>query len=172
MTIPGATPTTNTDSLFIGVSGASTPFQGQLDEIRIWDKALTSANNDDFFRISLTENRNAYSGLVMSITFQDENSSGSDFNTRDMTGTGNNGFARNVTPVDRSNQPYATIHPNLSAVFNGTSYLSSVLDASSAITLECWIFPSSTSPATFISKGSTASPAYFLGWNGTKLSQK
>ncbi|MEO8664604.1 MAG: LamG-like jellyroll fold domain-containing protein [Ignavibacteria bacterium] len=174
--IGSAAPPVNTDSLYIGVTGASTPFAGQLDEIRLWNKELSAADINNFYRISLSENKGHYTGLVMSMTFQDENSEGTDFNTRDMTGNGNNGNPRNTSSFDNSNNPYSTIHPNLSFTFSGSNYLAakdtSVFDASTALTLECWVYPTTLSAATYISKGSSASPVYFFGWNGTKLFAK
>ena len=41
--IAGGTPTTNSDSLYIGISGATTPFKGQLDEVRVWRKVIGDA---------------------------------------------------------------------------------------------------------------------------------
>ncbi|MEO8665355.1 MAG: LamG-like jellyroll fold domain-containing protein [Ignavibacteria bacterium] len=176
-TIAGAAPATNTDSLFIGISGNSTPFTGQLDEVRLWNRELTTTEVNKYFRTSMAETSGIYSGLILAMTFQDENSTGADFNTRDISGTGNNGFARNVTAIDQSNNPYTTIHNNQSVFLNGTnSYLSgkdtSTLDAVNSVTLECWVYPLSNSACTYISKGSSSSPAYFLGWNGTKLIAK
>jgi len=59
---------------------------------------------------------------------------------------------------------------------NGTNnYLSgkdtSTLDAQFAVTIECWIFQTSNSACTYISKGTTT-PAYSLSWNGTKVVAK
>lgn len=174
-TIAGAAPT-STDSLFIGITGSSTPFAGQLDEVRFWNRGLSDTEVLQFYRTSMAEISGVYNGLVLSMTFQDENSLGADFNSRDISGNGNNGNARNVTAIDQSNNPYVTIHNNESVFLNGSnSYLSakdtSTLDALTAITLECWVYPTSSSACTYISKG-TSAPAYFLGWNGAKVIAK
>lgn len=175
-TVAGAAPTSNTDSLYLGISGASTPFTGQLDEVRLWNKELSITEVGTFYRTSMAEISGVYNGLVMSMTFQDENSLGSDFNTRDISGNGNNGNARNVTAIDQSNNPYSTIHNNESVLLNGSnSYLTgkdtSTLDASTAVTVECWVYPTSNSACSYVSKGA-ATRVYFLGWDGTKVIAK
>ena len=175
-TIAGAAPTSNTDSLYLGISGASTPFAGQLDEVRLWDKELSGTEVNTYYRTSMAEVTGVYNLLIMSMTFQDENSLGADFNTRDISGNGNNGNARNITAVDQSNNPYSTIHNNESVQLNGTnSYLTgkdtSTLDASNSITVECWVYPVSNAACSYVSKGE-ASRVYFLGWDGTKVIAK
>jgi len=175
-TVAGANPTSNTDSLYLGISGSSTPFSGQMDEVRLWNKLVFEDDIFDRYASTLSANTGFYNGLVMSMTFQDENSSGADFNTLDMSGTGNDGKAKNITAVNQSNNPYSTIHNNESVKLDGTnSYLAAndsvTLDASTAITLECWVYPLSAAAATYISKGS-ASPVYFLGWDGSKIIAK
>lgn len=172
-TIDAVTPVSNTDSLYIGISGNSTPYSGQMDELRIWKKELSASEVNSFFRTSMAEVTGVYNLLIMSMTFQDENSLGSDFNTRDISGNGNNGNPRNVTAIDQSNNPYSTIHNNESIQLNGTnSYLTgtdtSTLDASTAITVECWVYPVNNNACTYVSKGS-ATRVYFLGWDGTKV---
>ncbi|MBK9334266.1 MAG: proprotein convertase P-domain-containing protein [Ignavibacteria bacterium] len=175
-TVAGANPASNTDSLYLGISGSSTPFSGQMDEVRLWNKLVLDDDISDRYASTLSANTGVYNGLVMSMTFQDENSSGADFNTRDMSGTGNDGKAKNITAVNQSNNPYSTIHNNESVKLDGTnSYLAAndsvTLDAVNAITLECWVYPLSTAAATYISKGSAA-PVYFLGWDGSKIVAK
>jgi len=174
--VAGAAPVSNTDSLFIGISGASTPFRGQIDEVRLWNKELASAEVYQNFMTSMAEVSGVYSGLVLSMTFQDENSAGTDFNTRDISGNGNNGNARNITAVDQSNVPYTTIHNNESVFLNGSnSYMTgkdtSTLDASTAITVECWVYPISNTACNYVSKGS-ATRVYSIGWDGTKVTAR
>ena len=77
-TIAGAAPTSNTDSLYLGISGASTPFAGQLDEVRLWDKELSGTEVNTYYRTSMAEVTGVYNLLIMSMTFQDENSLGAD----------------------------------------------------------------------------------------------
>ena len=93
----GATPPSNTDSLYIGISGGSTPFAGQLDEIRIWNKALNSTEAAQNYKTSLGANTGIYSGLIMSMTFQDDESLGTPFSLSDMIWNNNNGVNRGVT---------------------------------------------------------------------------
>ena len=175
-TIAAAAPASNTDSMYVGLSGASTPYSGQMDELRLWNKELSSTEVATYYRTSMAEVSGVYNGLVMSMTFQDENSLGADFNTREISGNGNNGNARNVTAVDQSINPYSTIHNNESVQLNGTnSYLTgkdtSTLDASTSVTVECWVYPVSNAACSYVSKGA-ATRVYFLGWDGTKVIAK
>jgi len=175
--VSGAAPESNTDSLFIGISGSTTPFSGQMDELRIWNKTLTSSNVQEYYRSVIADTTSVYNGLVLSMTFQDADSQLEDFNTLDMSGNNNNGNARNVSEVNKNNSPYSTIHPNEAMVFNGTStsYLSGVntssLSAQLGITIEFWVFMTSAAQCNFVSKGS-ANPVYQVFWTGTKLSAR
>jgi len=51
--VVSAAPPSNTDSLFIGISGSSTPFAGKLDEVRIWNRDLSSTEVGRYFRSSI-----------------------------------------------------------------------------------------------------------------------
>lgn len=174
-TVTMSTPTLNTDSLFIGISGASTPFKGKLDEIRIWGKTLTIQQVEEYYRSGIGTSKGVYNFLNLSMTFQVEDAVGNDFTARDFSGNGNNGHFRSVTAEDQSNNLYETIHPNESAFLDGTSYMTAVdtltLDAQTAVTIECWIYPLSSSACTFISKGG-ASSSYSIGWTGSNYIAK
>jgi len=168
--IAGAAPPSNTDSLFVGISGSTTPYNGKLDEVRLWNRSLSSTEVGQYFRTSLGATSGVYSGLVLSMTFQEGNSSGSDFSTVDISSNGNNGNARNITAIDQGNNPYSTIDFNESVQLDGNNdYLvgkdTSTLDAITGVTMECWVYPNSLSSSIrFISKG--ISPAvYALGYN-------
>ncbi|MBK7160131.1 MAG: LamG domain-containing protein [Ignavibacteria bacterium] len=63
--VAGAAPIANTDSLYIGISGASTPFNGKLDEVRLWNRELTAAEVNNNMRTSLETSSGIYSGLVI-----------------------------------------------------------------------------------------------------------
>ncbi|MEO8209716.1 MAG: LamG-like jellyroll fold domain-containing protein, partial [bacterium] len=146
-TIAGAEPTANSDSLLIG-KGSNNPFDGQLDEVRVWNTALTATQVNQYRRTSLGTSSGIYDGLVMSITFQDNDNSGPAFNLTDWSGNLNTGFNRGITAVDLSNRPLQTISINESIELNGSDeYLAApdntVLSPTDELTLEAWIFPRS-----------------------------
>lgn len=170
-TIAGAAPTSITDSLFIGKSASTTPFSGNLDEVRIWNKALSNADINKYKHTSLGVSSGIYSGQVLSITFQSIEANGSDFSVLDMSGNGNNGNNRNVTAVDLSNQPLKTIGQNESALLDGTDdYLAGSsttnICPTNAITLECWVYPLIQTTSRYIWKGANADNDYALLNNG------
>ncbi|MEO8209059.1 MAG: LamG-like jellyroll fold domain-containing protein [bacterium] len=165
--VAGAVPSSNTDSLYIGVAGAALPYSGFLDEVRIWNRDLSSTEIGQYFRTSLGTSTGVYSGLSLSFTFQNRNSGGSVFTLNDWSNTGNNGFNRNVTALSQSNKPYNTIFPNECVTLDGAGdYLigpsNSLVSPSSQISLEAWIYPRDfTASPVIISKNSSTS--YKLG---------
>jgi len=147
--VTGTPPPTNGDSLLIGI-GADSPFAGEMDEIRIWNKANT-VNINRYKFLSLGTNSGIYSGLVLSLTFQNSNSAGTLFSLTDWSGSNNNGLNRGVSAVDYSNRPENKISINECVMLDGTGdYLSSgdhpALSPSLGITMEAWIYPRSFNP--------------------------
>lgn len=145
VTIAGAIPTANTDSLFIG-KGANSPFAGQMDEVRLWNRALSSAEINTNRRTTLGASGGIYNGIVFSMTFQDRKSTGSDFVLTDWSDNGNHGINRGVSAVDLNNRPSTTIAPNESIELDGTDdYLEGTdnqdVSPTSAITIEVWFRP-------------------------------
>ena len=163
-TIALAAPPDNGDSLLIGI-GENSPFAGKMDEIRIWNKARP-ADINNYKYLSLGTNSGIYSGLVLSLTFQNSNPAGTLFSLTDWSGSNNNGFNRGVTSVDFSNRPENKIAVNECAKLDGTGdYISAgdhpALSPTSAVTLEAWIYPVSFNPnpdilSTVIHKGSAS----------------
>ncbi len=163
----GSEPQTNTDSLFIGISGASTPFNGKLDEVRLWNTELTSNMVSKNMRSSLGASGGLYSGLVLSAAFQREFVSALTGN--DLSDFGNHGFLRNVTGSSLSvsdaassgYNPENTITLNDCVFFPGTSpsYLSgkdtAALSPVNSITLECWVHPLALTNSRLITKGNS-----------------
>lgn len=145
--VAGASPTINTDSLFIGISGSSTPFNGKLDEVRLWNRELSSAEVLDYMRTSLGTSSGRYNGLVLSMPFQKESSEGTRFTVRDFSGNNNNGTIRNVTAVDQSFRPLQTISQNNNIELDGNEDYLAAKDTSTInptgfyLTLECWVYP-------------------------------
>ena len=154
-----APPTLNNDSILIGYGrGLGSPFTGLLDDIRIWNRALPGAEISQNFRTSLGLNSGIYSGLVLALTFQKQESSGTTFSVNDYSGAGNNCFNRNVTALNLTNKLYETVTFNESGEFDGINdYLSapnnSVINPLNEITLEAWIYPRSNSNSIIIQKG-------------------
>ncbi len=158
-----AAPTSNSDSLFIGIAGSGINYIGQLDEVRLWNRALTAAEISRNFRSTINTSGGLYESLVMSLPFQKNHSGGTTFSTLDWTGNGNNGTGRNVTAVSQTGNQYTTISPNECLSFSGTNaYISgpsnSLVSPSSQITLEAWVYPKSylNNPAIISKKSATS----------------
>lgn len=145
--IAAAAPATSTDSLYIG-KGFNSPFAGELDEIRIWNRNLSGTEVNQYRRTTLGTSSGVYSGLVLSATFQDNDANGTAFSLSDQSGNGNTLINRGATAVDLSNRPLQTININDCAEFDGADdYLAgddaAALSPSSELTIEAWIFPRS-----------------------------
>lgn len=168
ITIAGVQPVSNTDSLFIGNAGVATfAYSAQIDEIRAWNIERSNAEISQYRFTSLGATGGIYTGLVLSTTFQDANSTGTDFGTSDMSGNNNAGFSRNVTPVDLSDNPSGIVGQNDCLQFDGIEdYVAGkdtvAVSPTGSITLECWVQPLILTSCRFISKGSSASPNYAL----------
>ena len=171
--IAGAAPGTNSDSLFIGISGTATPFSGQLDEVRIWNRELSSAEVSRYMRTSLGTSSGFYTGLVLSMTFQ-RLSNISPFTADDLSGSGNNGITRNVTAKDQTYQPYNTIDKNESAEFDGDGDYLAGKDSASVfptdiLTFECWYYPRDANLSTLIRKANGAGTAFSVLVSSTSI---
>lgn len=171
--VAGASPSSNSDSLFIGISGNSTPFIGQLDEVRIWNRELSSAEVSRYMRTSLGTSSGIYSGLVLSMTFQRQ-SNVIPFTADDLSGNGNNGIARNITAKDQTYQPYNTIDQNESAEFDGDGDYLAGYDAGSVlpvdnIMFECWYYPRDGNMSTLIKKSNGAGTAFAVLVSSTSI---
>lgn len=165
VTIASAEPITNTDPLLIG-KGFNDPFNGVMDEVRIWNVSLNSTDLAQVMRLSLGTNSGFYSGLVMSLTFQNSNPAGTLFTLNDQTGNSNNGTNNGVTAVNLSNAPSNTISINESITMDGSGDFLAGPDNSNVspvngITLEAWIYPRSfnantTILSTLVHKGNSS----------------
>ncbi|HAY32865.1 MAG TPA: proprotein convertase P-domain-containing protein [Ignavibacteria bacterium] len=161
----GVEPQTNSDSLFVGISGNTTPFNGKLDEVRLWNSELTSNQISSNMRTSLGASGGVYSGLVLSLTFQREFSSG--LSSMDFSDFNNHGNFRNVSGSLNSisevsvigYNPENTITLNNCIYFPGStdSYMSgkdtAALNPQNGITLECWIYPLDITTGRIFTKG-------------------
>lgn len=149
-----AAPAANTDSILIGV-GSNSPFEGLMDEVRIWNNDLSLSGIQLVMRTSLGVSSGYYNGLVMSLNFQSPNPAGTLFSLTDWCGKNNDGFNRGVTPNSISDIPSSTISVNESVSLDGSGdYLSGADQSSvspvSAVTLEAWVYPRSFNASTSI----------------------
>lgn len=160
VTLAGAAPVASTDSLFIG-KGFNSPFNGQMDEVRIWNEYSTLANSNQRRHTTLATSSGIYDNLIMSLTFQDNESSGLDFSLLDWSGNGHLVTLHSASIVDLSDRPLQTIAINQSIELNGVNeYLaaasSAQLSPADVLTLEAWIYPESYDKSNLIiHKGSS-----------------
>lgn len=171
--VAGASPVTNSDSLFIGISGSSTPFSGLLDEVRIWNRELNADEVSKYMRTSLGTSSGIYSGLALSMTFQRQ-SNINPFTADDLSGNGNNCITRNVTANDQTYQPYNTIDQNESAELDGDEDYLAGKDAGSVfpadnIMFECWYYPRDGNLSTLIRKANGAGSAFAVLVSSTSI---
>ena len=173
--IVNASPVANADSLRIGKGNINSPFKGYIDEFRIWDRPLSQTLVDKYRRTTLGTSTGDYNFLVLSLTFQDKDSEGSDFSLFDWSG--NNGTGKNVGIVnlDQSERPLNTIAPNDCIELNGTDESLCGVDNAdvspvNSITMEAWIYSRTTSGQRgIINKGTIGGINYALRLNGTTL---
>lgn len=175
--VAGAAPPSNTDSLFIGITGSSTPYKGVIDEARIWNRALSSNEITRFYRTSLGTSSGKYEGLVLSITCQQNEASGAVFTLFDWSGNSNFGIGRNVTDTSLSNSPSETIALNDCMELDGTGDYAAAADdlelsPTEQLTMSCWVYPRSTNNSVLIHKGSPTGAIntnYRLGFLNRRL---
>ena len=155
-----AEPVSNSDSVLVGYGkGLNSPFSGELDDIRIWNRPLSAAEISSYYRTTLASNSGIYNGLVLSLTFQNKESTGQAFTTEDQSGSNNNGFNRGCGIVSMENEAYKTVSCNESGEFDGSNdYIAGqnnvAINPVPEITMEAWIFPRTTANSTIIHKGS------------------
>lgn len=174
---PGNAPAVNNDSVIIGIGrGIGGIFSGKMDNIRIWNRGLTEDDILKYKNTTLGVNSGIYNGLVLSLPFQKEESTSPVFSVKDFSGAGNNGFARNLTSFDMSNQLSEIVTYNESAEFDGNDdFLSAAsntaLSPVQSVTLEAWIYPRSVSNSIIIHKGTDngAVTNFRLGIENRKL---
>lgn len=175
--VAASAPVSNTDSLWIG-KGSNSPFKGQMDEVRIWNRALSSTEINDFKYTTLGSSTGPYNGLVLSQTYQDNDAAGSDFSLSDWSGNSNTGILRGgATSVDLSNKPLQTIQMNDCIELDGSNdYLAgpdhSTLHPTTQLTLSAWIYLRSYANSIIIHKGGASGGAttnYRLSIVGRKL---
>lgn len=176
VSINGAEPAANADSLRIGKGNVNSPYAGYIDEFRIWNKPLSGAEVAKYLRTSLGTSSGRYDSLVLSYTFQDKDFSMSAFSLFDWSANLNNGLNNGVTEVDLSNRPSVTVAPNECVELDGTNDIlfgadNAFVSPTTGVTLEAWIFPREvTGTRMIIQKGTSGMGInYALGINGGML---
>ena len=143
-----STPASGTDSILIGNSHyGNGPVS--LDEVRIWNRALTRSEIDSNMYLSLSAATGVYSGLVLSMTFQTPNNEGSGLDCSDKSGMGNDGFNHGATAIDMKNEPTPYLSPNVALALPPIATVSSYavapdnanLPGTGDWTLEAWVYP-------------------------------
>lgn len=169
-----------TDSLNIGsygLIGFPGVFEGYMDDIQMWTGHYLPGDVHATSRISLNAYGNSsvfFNKCVLSITFQDDDNSGSPFVVADVSRYGRTVKNVGVTAFTRSNQPSVTNYDNLSIHFNGsTDYLAGPDNVNnsptSGITMQAWIYPDRTYSGSFsdfgviMSKGTAINYKLYLG---------
>jgi len=178
-TVAGASPASNTDTLYFGISGSTTPFSGIMDEIRVWNRALSSLEVRNNMRTSVGAFGGFYSGLVMSLTFQIQFSNPVLLSLFDWSAFLNTCINNGVTDVNLSDLPSETICINQAVTFGALDdYVAGAdntyISPNSDVTLQAWIFPRSNADAVIIHKGTPngATTNYSLNIINKKLTAK
>jgi subtilisin-like proprotein convertase family protein len=138
----GAAPAADSDSLRIG-AGFNVPFNGMIDDVRIWNVERSAADILSTMRLPLGESGIQYPGLVAS--WRGNNPAGGS-GTEDINGY--TAYLRgSASYVLTGNNPgnYNTF--NTGVILSGTvgSYISAAnaapLNITGSFTLECWVNP-------------------------------
>lgn len=178
--VAGAAPASNTDTLYFGISGSTTPFTGMMDEIRIWNREVPGLYIYDNMRTSISAVGGIYDGMVMSLPFQiPYYSNVSQFNVSDWSAFFNTCINNGVSDADLSDVPSNTICINQAAQFGGLDDYAAGADnlyvsPTNRATLQAWIFPRSNADAVIIHKGTPngATTNYSLNIINKKLAAK
>lgn len=178
-TVSGSIPVSNDDSINVGkgIAGVNL-FSGDMDEVRIWRRNLSAAEVVEYRRTTLGASTGLYTSLVLSLTFQDKESTGTDFSLFDWSNNNNNGVNKGVSVLDLNNRPSVTITPNDCIELDGVNdYVTGADNANispvSGVTLEAWIFPRSVTGSKYIIHKGTATGSgvnYLFRLNGNTLS--
>lgn len=159
-TVAGAAPNADTDSLRMA-NGFNGPYNGLLDEVRIWNIVRSQSEIQSTMRIPLGESSGEYTGLVASWR---ANSISAGAGTEEIHG---------YTAYLRGPATYANLtgYPNSHLAFNtglmctgaatGTCVSipnATILNPTTSLTLECWLYTGNTSTQGILAKGITNYP--------------
>jgi subtilisin-like proprotein convertase family protein len=172
-TIAGAAPAADADSLRIG-AGFNSPFNGMVDEIRIWNVERSQSQMQSTMRMPLGESGIMYPGLVASWR---ANSPAGGSGTEEINGY--TAYLRGTAAyVLLGDKPGSYLAFNTGVLCSGTagSYVSApsvtALNITGSFTLECWVNPvNSTTPSfqNVIAKRLSGSNGYELYLNAGRV---
>ena len=157
--VAGAAPIQNNDSLRIGKSISGNPFQGLIDELRLWRKPLSINEIGKYMRTTLGASTGIYTNLSLSFTFQNRDATTTSFSVKDWSGNLNDGNNNGASGYDQTNRPSSTIALNDCVKLDGIDdyfFAADNADVSPtlAVTLEAWINPATVnSTRTIFHKG-------------------
>ena len=161
--VSSAAPAPDADSLRLAV-GFNSPYAGLMDEVRIWNIERQIYDIPATMRLPLGESTGLYTGLVASWRC---NSVSAGSGTEEINGY--TAWLRGAaTYVLLGNLPggYLAFNTGLKCTGATGSYVSipssSLLNPTTAITLECWLLTDNTSVQAIIAKGSTNYPYRFI----------
>ena len=170
-TVAGVDPNLSTDSVIVG-KGFNGPFEGDLDNIRIWRGTQSATEVRQYRFTALGTSSGVYADLMLSMTFEDDELVGDPFLLVDWSGRTNHGVNRGVTSVDMGVGPYVTQSYNEAVRLDGSGdYLSGAHSAAvqptTAVTMEAWVYPDTTGTQTIFAKGPGITPAYSFLLSGS-----
>jgi subtilisin-like proprotein convertase family protein len=150
----------NTDSLLLGIFQNypnTTQYSGLLDEVRIWNRAVSQDEIRRNMYTTLAFVSGPYTGVVLSIGFQYLAQAPNPYAPADWSGNYLEVNARgNVLGVQVGTGPSSKLVPNESVRFDGNGYLSTpsadVNNYGSSHTLQCWVWPDSIQSGTLLQK--------------------
>jgi subtilisin-like proprotein convertase family protein len=164
--VAGAFPNSVSDSLYIGKNGGA-HYQGLLDDVRIWSTNLTADQIKRNMRTSimLSNTDNYYSGLKLSLTFQNHTGAGNPFSLFDKSTSGNHAFNRGALEANLTNKLYSTVSDNEALEFDGSGDYATAGHTSyhvinNSFTLEAWVFLRSGGTQQVIARKRTISGGY------------
>ncbi len=161
ITVASAAPVADADSLRIG-AGFNSPFNGAIDEIRIWNIERLASDILSTMRLPLGEASGIYTGLVGSWR---ANSVLGGSGVESINGY--TAYLRGTASfVNLGNQPggYMAFNTGLLCIGATATYVaipsSTLLNPTSAITMECWLYTPNTNVQCIIGKGTASGYPY------------
>lgn len=161
--------TTNTDSLYIGNrdSNGTTTFSGTIDEVRLYNRALTQEEITKLYQVTSTkinynQNDKLTSGLVGLWSFNGPDVSGT--TATDRSGSGNNGTLTNGPTVTPGKVGQALSFDGTNDYIDAGSGAS--VNITGAISISVWAKTSDTKQQYFVSNRNGSS-GYGFGMQGS-----
>lgn len=142
-------PLSSVEDLYVGsnpnINLSLSKYKGYMDDIRIWNRALSQTEIGMFFRTTIGANTGLYSGLILSVSFQHYNSVYVPPATADLTEAQSINNELGITAFNQESRPLETVSYNESLELDGTGDYAaaennSYLNPVSAATFEAWVY--------------------------------